>query len=88
MTADQLNQLSLFVLKVLAACDQLGVETDILLSQVRARLNRSVTLPEVMTALRAHADKSLAVEFTPLVGSSRWRITALGASVAAEAGLA
>lgn len=88
MTADQLNQLSLFVLKMLAVSGRIGLEADILLSEVRTRLNREATLPQVMTALRAHADKALAVEFTPIVGTARWRITDLGRSVAEEAGLA
>lgn len=63
-----------------------GLTAELLTSDMRGLRHRSATVPQVQTALRDLADRSLAA---PMAGplTDRWRITALGSSALTEEGL-
>lgn len=81
------GQLSTFILVALLGSGALGMELSLLHQESRRRVNPAITLPDLQREVRQLADKSLVVEFAPVTGSSRWRITALGVSAAQELGL-
>ena len=82
------EQITLFLLGVLAQAASIGMEAPLLVQQVRARVTPAVTLPEITHLLREMADKGLIRRFESTLGADRWRITDLGRDVASEKGLA
>lgn len=48
---------------------------------------RTLTLPELETAIRDLGDKSLVTNFEGIMTGTRWKITALGESALKEEGL-
>ena len=82
------GQLSTFILASLVVSGALGMELSLLHQESKRRVSTTITLPDLEREVRKLADKSLVVEFPPIVGSSRWRITAVGVSAAQELGLA
>lgn len=76
------------LLRALHRTQPYGLPADTLLSDMRLMRHRGVTLPQVETALRDLADKSLVTPLDGALVSGRWRITQLGASTLQEEGIA
>lgn len=82
------EQITIFLLGVLAQAAHVGMEAPVLLQQVRVRISPDVTLPDFQRLLRDLADKGLVRKFEVTLSADRWRITDLGLDVAREKGLA
>lgn len=82
-----MNTLHIDILRQLAVMDFHGLPVDSIVTGLRLAAHRDATVPAVETALRDLADKSFATAFSPALGGTRWRITALGRSALQEAGL-
>jgi hypothetical protein len=88
MTDSEKNELRVRLLQVLSAAGDIGRPADRLLTDARMAGFDTLTVPTLKIELRTLADKGWAIAFEPLVGGTRYRITALGTSVLQEQGLA
>lgn len=82
-----MTPLHIDLLLALHSAKPYGLPLDALLGDMRKLRHRDAALPQVETALRDLADKSL-VTLTESGISTRWRCTALGSSTLQEEGLA
>ncbi len=85
MTADEKSRIHIAVLQALRAIGATGLSESGLANSARLA-GFTLTVPELAVELRTLGDQNLIAAFTPL-GGRRWRITALGESQLAEAGL-
>ncbi len=86
MTDDQKTALRLVLLQTLRAAGELGLPDMQLLTAARVGGHADLTRPELLATLRDLADDRAVAPFSQISGR-RWRITALGESQLAEAGL-
>ena len=84
MSPETKDQFPLFVLTVLLGGGTIGMSEEYFLQQVRSRFDHNVTLSELQALLLEMAGKEWAICVPAIVGRPRWRITALGMSVAQE----
>jgi hypothetical protein len=87
MTPQVKQVLSNFLMASMAAGGATGFVEELLLREARINVSAQITAPELAAMLLEFADKGWIIKFTPAMGAARWRITALGESVAAEARL-
>lgn len=85
MTVDEKARLHVAILQALRSLGDLGMTESQLLNHVR-QVGFDVALPALQVELRAICDRNNAAAFAPL-GGRRYRITELGESKLAEAGL-
>ena len=85
MSPTERSNLHIAILQTLRAIGATGQNESGLANAARLA-GFDLTLAELGVELRAVADENLIAAFTPL-GGKRWRITALGESQLAEAGL-
>lgn len=88
MTSELKTQFVAFVIAALCAAGDVGMIESALVRDARLEVHPSITGPELSAVLRELADKGLVISWVPALGAHRWRITALGRSVAAEQFLA
>lgn len=75
------------LLLALNGAGKFGLKLETLLADLRRGRHRGLTLPQLETAARDLADRSLVAPFESALEEKRWRITQLGASALSEEGL-
>ncbi|PTX95758.1 hypothetical protein [Opitutus sp. ER46] len=76
------------ILLALKGADKFGLPLDNLLVDLRRGRHRSLSVPQLESALRDLADRSFTTPVEATLSGTRWRITALGLSALQEEGLA
>lgn len=82
-----MNTLQQDTLLALHAAADHGLPVANLLADLRRGRHRSLTLPQLESALRGLADKTFATPFKSALDDERWRITGRGTSALEEAAL-
>lgn len=82
-----MDKLKLDILFLLKPAQPYGLGVDTILRDLRVGRSRSLTLPELETAIRELADASLVTTVKSTLSGTKWRITAVGESALQEEGL-
>lgn len=75
------------ILLALHAAGKFGLTLEVLLPDLRRGRHRALVVPQLETALRDLADRSLVSAFQSALESKRWRLTGFGENALHEEGL-
>lgn len=82
-----MNNLHADILLALHGAGKFGLKLDNLIADLRRGRHRGLTVPQLESAARELADRSLVAPFESALGEQRWRITQLGTSSLQEEAL-